>query len=122
MNQTNNEARQRVYISHPITTPQPSRLWNFYIATEVYRRLILNGYSVFNPALSMMLPDNMLIDHATWLAQDLPWVEAADIVVRLPGKSKGADIECEHARNLGIPVVSPDYFECLHGLFQKVPV
>lgn len=109
--------RTRIYISHAITKPQPTRLWNWYIATEVYRRLIVNGYSVFNPALSMCLFDNMLIDHATWLEQDLPWVEASDIVLRLPGESTGADMETAFARERGIPVVGPEYFPCLADLY-----
>jgi len=109
--------RSKVYISHAITTPQPSRTYNWYIAVEVYRRLILAGYSVFCPALSMNCPDNMLIDHATWLEQDLPWVAASDMVLRLPGESKGADMETEFARERGIPVLSPSDFICLHELF-----
>lgn len=111
--------RERIYISHAITTPQPSRTYNWYIAVEVYRLLIENGYSVFCPALSMSCPDNMLIDHATWLEQDLPWVAVSDMVLRLPGESKGADMETDFARENGIPVMTPEDFPCLSHLFPS---
>lgn len=35
---------------------------------------------------------------------DLPWVEVADGVFRMPGKSRGADLEVEAALRLSIPV------------------
>jgi hypothetical protein len=43
-------------------------------------------------------------DHADWLRADLPWVEVADAVLRLPGESSGADVEVRHAERRGIPV------------------
>jgi hypothetical protein len=42
--------------------------------------------------------------HADWLGVDLPWVEVADAVLRLPGESVGADAEVAHARKNGKPV------------------
>ncbi len=44
------------------------------------------------------------LTHTDWLAIDLKWVEVADAVLRLPGESKGADMETHHARLHGIPV------------------
>ncbi len=44
------------------------------------------------------------IPHADWLAIDLAWIAHADAVLRLPGASKGADIECAFARSRVIPV------------------
>jgi len=40
-----------------------------------------------------------------WLRLDLELVERSDVVLRLPGKSSGADREVAHALSLGIPVV-----------------
>ena len=34
----------------------------------------------------------------------MPWVAVADAVLRLPGLSKGADMETALARNKGVPV------------------
>jgi hypothetical protein len=42
--------------------------------------------------------------HREWMRIDLDWVAVADAVLRLPGPSKGADMECARAKELGIPV------------------
>ena len=34
----------------------------------------------------------------------IPWVERCDLILRLPGTSKGADIEVQHALKHGIEV------------------
>lgn len=56
-----------------------------------------------------------------WLAVDLPWVERADAVLRLPGESAGADRECERAAEKGVPVfysveeITAAFFGCGAG-------
>lgn len=39
-----------------------------------------------------------------WMEIDLQWVEACDALLRIPGESKGADIEVAHALKLAKPV------------------
>lgn len=39
-----------------------------------------------------------------WMETCLVWLRVCDVVVRIPGKSKGADIEVAEAQRLGIPV------------------
>jgi hypothetical protein len=39
-----------------------------------------------------------------WYGVDLPWVAAADALLRLPGDSVGADLEEVEARHRRIPV------------------
>lgn len=107
----------KVYISGPITKGNKSH--NFHQACEAQRLLMLGGYSVLNPMLSMMHPDGINIPWETWIASDLLWVASADCVVRLPGESKGADLECDHARERGIPVYPPRMFSCLRELFPE---
>lgn len=46
-----------------------------------------------------------------WLAIDLAWIEAADILVRINGESEGADAEVKHAEMMGIPVFYVDSVE-----------
>jgi hypothetical protein len=105
----------RVYLSGPIT--KGNRTHNFAMAAEAQRLLMLADYAVWNPMLTMLHPDGWNIPHEVWLATDLAWVEAADVLIRLPGASDGADQETAHAKRLGIPVLPPENFECLHGMF-----
>lgn len=47
---------------------------------------------------------NPELTHADWLGIDLAWVDVCDFLVRLPGESKGADMEVARAMERGIPV------------------
>ncbi len=106
---------KRIYLSGPIT--KGNRSLSFYQACEAQRRLMLDGYAVLNPMLSMAHPDGANIEWQTWIDSDLAWVSVSDMVCRLPGESAGAEIECEYARSRGIEVVTADFFECLRGLY-----
>ena len=97
-----NALRPRIYISGPIT--KGDRDVNFQQAADAHKALMTAGYAVLNPMLTMRLPGAFEIPHDTWIANDLPWVAVADAVLRLPGESRGADIECEHALIHGVPV------------------
>jgi len=94
--------RPRVYVSGPIT--KGDRRANFKQAADAQKALMAAGFAVLNPMLSMRLPGVFAIPHDTWIANDLPWVALADAVLRLPGESLGADIECEHALIHGVPI------------------
>lgn len=94
--------RIRVYLAGPIT--QGNREHNFNQAADAHKALLAAGFAVLNPMLSMMLPGCWDIPHRTWLDSDLPWVECAEAVLRLPGASMGADEETEHAKEWSIPV------------------
>lgn len=95
--------RPRVYISGPITLG--NRTMNFANAANMQMQLMEEGFAVFNPMLSILHPDAWNIDHRSWMDNDLPWVAASDVVLRLPGESKGADEETEFAETNVIPVV-----------------
>jgi len=96
--------RPRVYISGPLTS-SGNVLENIDRAVSTARALIEAGFAPFTPHLSWHIDPGETYPHELWMDIDLPWVSAADAVLRLPGESLGADIECEHARQLGIPVV-----------------
>ena len=107
---------KRVYVSGPIT--KGNRTINFAQACEAQRLLMETGdYAVWNPMLTMLHPDEKNISWETWLAGDLKWIEVADLLIRLPGYSLGAEKECNHARELGIPVFEAADVECLKPLF-----
>jgi hypothetical protein len=107
--------RELVYISGPISNG--NRNLSFYQASEAQLRLIQTGdYAVYNPMLSMALFANNEISWEHWLENDEAWIEKSDLVLRLPGESKGADREVRFAVERGLPVVTTSYFECLRGL------
>ncbi len=106
---------KRIYISGPIT--KGNRSLSFYQACEAQRLLLLAGYAVLNPMLSIQHPDGSNIDWEVWIDSDLAWVECSHLVLRLPGESKGADVECKFAADHGIPVVGLSHFPCLHGIY-----
>ena len=93
----------RIYISHPITKGCGN--YNFWQACIAQEKLMGAGFACLNPGLSMMHPNGRNIPWAQWIASDLEWVGVSELVIRLPGESKGADLETAHAEKLGIPVV-----------------
>lgn len=94
--------RPKIYLSGPIT--KGDREANFTQACDMQRLLMARGMAVLNPMLSMKMPGAWDIDHVAWIDNDLPWVSAADAVLRLPGESTGADVETAHAMAHGVPV------------------
>lgn len=112
-----NALRRRVYISGPIT--KGDRQHNFEQAADAHKALMAAGFGVLNPMLTMRLPGAFEIPHDTWIANDLPWVAVADAVLRLPGESRGADIECEHALIHGVPIFQD--IDELNRFFSATP-
>jgi len=109
---------KRVYLSGPIT--RGNRSWNFYQACEAQRLLLDAGYAVLNPMLSMAHPDGSNIPWESWIVSDLEFVKVCNIVIRLPGHSRGADIETQFAHNRGISVVFISGFDPLGNLVDWI--
>src|SRR5580698_8684524 len=121
---------KRVYIAGPIT--KGDLLNNVQQADKAFADLVKAGFAPFNPMWSVyggaVFRDSggnvmaeatrnskLELTHEDWLGIDLPWVEMADAVLRLPGESAGADRETAHATANCIPVfksinVLVDYF------------
>lgn len=96
-------SKKKVYIAGPISTGD--QLANVNAALQVWSELLRAGFVPFCPHWSAIQHiHNPELDHAAWLEYDFHWVEACDAVLRMPGYSKGADAEEEHAKALGIPV------------------
>jgi hypothetical protein len=89
--------RPRVYISGPITSGNRNK--NQFQALEAHKALMLAGFAPLNPIITGNLAFSWDRDvpHSVWVDCDLPWVEVADAVLRLPGYSVGADAELTHA-------------------------
>ncbi len=114
--------RKRVYVAGPISKGDLAH--NVNQATEAFVALAKASFAPFCPHWSVYCKPcmpwrfsthdaviceatangtvNAGMDHATWLAVDCAWVEVADCVLRLPGESKGADMEVLHAAKHGI--------------------
>jgi hypothetical protein len=91
-----------VYVSSPYT--KGDQIQNVRTSILAAERLRQAGFLPFAPLLShfwhFVAPHN----YDYWLDMDLDWIEKADMVLRLPGISHGADKEVARALYLGIPV------------------
>lgn len=91
-----------VYISGPYSTGD--QVENVRTAIKAADAVIRAGHIPFCPHLGhfhhLLCPH----DYETWMRLDLAWVERCDAVIRLPGKSPGAEREVARAKELGIPV------------------
>jgi len=55
-----------------------------------------------------------------WMEWDFAWIDVCDCLLRLPGESRGADLEVEHAKLRGIPVFySIDDILKHYGMFKN---
>jgi hypothetical protein len=100
--------RPRVYIAGPISKGPITE--NIRQAVRAANALIRAGYAPWVPQLTAYWEGHppsagtKEVSHAEWMEVDLPWVGVADAVLRLPGESKGADMEVRHALDHGVPV------------------
>jgi hypothetical protein len=91
--------KMRVYVAGPLTLGD--RIENIRNAIEAADRIAKRGHFPFIPHLFDMWafghPEN---DYEFWMSQDFAWLEVCDAIVRLPGKSNGADREVSKAYDL----------------------
>jgi len=94
-----------VYIAGPYTRPDP-------IANT--RRMVRIADALLPLGVTPLVPHMTLLWHLVrprpygfWLEYDLRLVERCDVLLRVPGESRGADAEVVHARELQIPVLEP---------------
>ncbi len=95
--------RMRVYIAGPYTHPDP------VVNT---RNAILAGDEVANRGHIPFIPHLNHIWHLVcphkpdfWYEYDIQWLPMCDVLLRLPGKSWGADREIEIAKEKAIRVI-----------------
>jgi len=91
-----------IYLSGPMTVgPQ------FENVREALRQATLlreAGYAVICPHLTFFWDLVFPTSHARWLGMDFAIIERVDLVLRIPGESRGGDLETAHARYKGIAV------------------
>lgn len=105
--------KPRVYIAGPIS--KGNQFHNCADGILANRLVMMLGGTPFCPHLSMLtdvvchamskLEPEYEVTYDEWLQMDFEWIDVCDVLLRLPGESKGADMEVEHARNRDIKVV-----------------
>jgi len=93
----------KVYIASPYTIGDQAR--NVRRQMDVFEELAnIEGVAPFAPLLyhfqHMVHPRTEL----QWLELDREWVKTCDALIRLPGESKGADMEVQWAKTFDVPV------------------
>lgn len=96
-----------IYIAGPITLGDPHH--NVNQAKQAALEIIRAGHAPIIPQLHMYLEHDVpsaesSISWEEWLASDKQLLNRADAILRLPGDSKGADLELYWAGSRGIPV------------------
>lgn len=97
--------RTRIYVAGPISDGDP--VANCQRAIQVGFELMDLGYAPFVPHYSYFV--DMASTHGAgryeqWIAVDLAYIQVCHALLRLPGRSKGADREVTFAHQHGIPV------------------
>lgn len=93
----------RVYLAGPYTRGDVGA--NVHKAIRVADELFEAGYAPYVPHLTHFWHLQRPHGYEDWLRLDLEWVAACDVLLRLPGKSDGADREAALAKSLGKPVL-----------------
>lgn len=106
----------RVYVAGPYSADPEACV---QAAIDAADQLLHHGHAPLVPHLKHPWITQTGHSYEAWLALDMAWVEAADVVLRLPGESPGADREVAHARAHGIPVV--DSLDELPARQEDVP-
>lgn len=93
---------KRIYVAGPYS--QGDVVINVRQAVIAADMLRNAGFTPFVPHLSHLWHTISPRPYEDWLAMDLEWLEVCDALLRLPGESKGADMEVVRAMTLEIPV------------------
>lgn len=94
---------KRIYIASPYTIGDTAL--NVRRQIEVANALMEMGFCPIVPLFTHFQHMIFPRPYEDWLAIDLCKIEGCHALLRLEGESKGADMEVDHARNRGIPVV-----------------
>lgn len=93
---------QYVYLAGPYTLGDPTT--NVQNMIEAAEAIIAADCIPYVPLLDHFWNTVYPHSYEFWVQKNLAWIDRCDLVVRLPGKSKGADLECKYAHSIGKPV------------------
>jgi len=88
---------KKVYIASPYT--KGNQLENVNVQMDMYYELVQLGFLPFTPLYSHYVHERNPISYDKWMEIDYKWIDVCDYILRLPGESKGADLEIEYAKN-----------------------
>ena len=91
-----------VYISSPYSLG--SQADNVRVQLDRAHRILDYGHVPYAPLLSHFLHIYRARPYADWLRMDTAIIPRCDVLLRLPGESKGADAEVDHAVSHAIHV------------------
>jgi len=91
-----------VYIASPYT--EGDKMENVCRQIDAADEIRDAGHLPYAPLLFHFWHILIPHDYDYWTAMDLEWVRKAEVLVRLPGDSRGADAEVAEAQRLGISV------------------
>lgn len=101
--------RTKVYVAGPMRLG--NRYDNIHLGIVTGRELVRRGYAPLIPHLTHFVDPDDSLGWEPWLEVDEAWLQHADVLLRLPGESAGADREVEFCLDYGIPVVNGDVDE-----------
>lgn len=90
-----------VYVAGPISRDP---IGGARIAIQAAAALADAGLAPYVPQLCVLWELVSPRAYADWMGIGFAWLRKCDVVLRLPGESKGADLEVAEAERLGIPV------------------
>lgn len=94
---------KKVFISSPYTLGDCAA--NVRAQHDAFAALLELGHAPFAPLLSHYQQLIHPVSWEEWIKWDFVWLEQCDVVLRLPGESRGAELECAKAKELFIPVI-----------------
>ena len=92
----------KVFISSPYSEGDQAE--NVKVQMDAANELIEAGFAPYWPLHSHFLHLTYPQDYDKWIELDKQFLLCCDVVLRLPGISKGADIETAFANQNNIPV------------------
>ena len=99
----------KIYVAGPYTAPtRKSRHENVNSAIDVGLRIWKKGHVPYIPHLTHFIDERaktigVPMTYEEYLAMDTEWLEACDGLLYL-GSSRGADLELENAKHLGLAI------------------
>ena len=100
-----------VYVACPMT--QGGFVANYQKCIDIAEDLKRKGYSPIVPVLTWFWGMRYNDSHEGWLKYDFGLIAVSDCLLRIPGNSKGADLEVDYAQEIG-----KDTYESLGELYH----